>query len=471
MPLIATTGLRPDRGHYNPYWSLRLAAKIENSPLDELSFDIRNFRLKSAGLSQHKCLEELARGDRKLVALARDIVQEGINPADLPIVVPDGDARIVIEGNRRLAALRLLSNPRRAAQLAGPFKDTWAELCRSFKLNPITSLQCLVVETRQAADHWVKLRHYGESGGAGIVKWGAKERARYAKAAGKRAQSELAVDLLDEMEESGLITSTQAHQVPVTNLQRLIGSPEVRKLLGLGTKLNPAPIHSLRPEVRESLVQITKDLASGDKKVGDLYKVPAGVGYVQGVLDSSIGGPQTPSRDAGAQHRGAASPPSPDGAPAAIGRRRSPTPRDHPTLIPPRLPWHISCKRCRDIVGELSKLELATYPNAVALLLRALIDLSTVSFGKEYTLNFGSNATLAIRVNKVLESLVKDGRIEKGDEKAVKNVAQSNSFNAGSLDSLQGAAHNPGIIPNASDLRASWRGFEPLLLAIWAHPK
>jgi len=41
MPLIATTGLRPDRGHYNPYWSLRLAAKIENSPLDELSFDIR----------------------------------------------------------------------------------------------------------------------------------------------------------------------------------------------------------------------------------------------------------------------------------------------------------------------------------------------------------------------------------------------------------------------------------------------
>ena len=51
---------------------------------------------------------------RKLLVLAQDILQNGLNPSDLPFVMPLNDDRkryIVLEGNRRLAALKSLENP------------------------------------------------------------------------------------------------------------------------------------------------------------------------------------------------------------------------------------------------------------------------------------------------------------------------------------------------------------------------
>jgi len=84
------------------------------SPAD-LLFDTANPRLSEPNTGQREAWRSLAMLlDRKLLVLARDIVAYGIDPSTLPIVMSSGDDAkryIVLEGNRRLAALKSLENP------------------------------------------------------------------------------------------------------------------------------------------------------------------------------------------------------------------------------------------------------------------------------------------------------------------------------------------------------------------------
>jgi hypothetical protein len=63
--------------------------------------------------SQREALDALleGRGAQELLRLADDISQFGVSPIDLALVIPDGNVFIVLEGNRRVAALKLLKNP------------------------------------------------------------------------------------------------------------------------------------------------------------------------------------------------------------------------------------------------------------------------------------------------------------------------------------------------------------------------
>src|SRR5437868_3974152 len=84
--------------------------------LIDLLLDGENPRLPEPNKGQRAVLQELAAHQgKKLLALAKDIEKHGLNPSDLPIVMPvgGGDAKTfcVLEGNRRLTALKALDNP------------------------------------------------------------------------------------------------------------------------------------------------------------------------------------------------------------------------------------------------------------------------------------------------------------------------------------------------------------------------
>jgi hypothetical protein len=81
----------------------------------DLFIDEENPRISQPNAGQNRAFPSLAEHlGPKLVALAADIVAHGTDPADLPIIMPNaGHQRrhTVLEGNRRLAALRVLENP------------------------------------------------------------------------------------------------------------------------------------------------------------------------------------------------------------------------------------------------------------------------------------------------------------------------------------------------------------------------
>ncbi len=80
-----------------------------------LLIDEQNPRIAIPNEGQHKALQSLAEHLKsKLSALASHIVAHGINPSDLPIVMPVPNRPgfyIVLEGNRRIAALRAMETP------------------------------------------------------------------------------------------------------------------------------------------------------------------------------------------------------------------------------------------------------------------------------------------------------------------------------------------------------------------------
>lgn len=81
----------------------------------DLLFDTANPRLSEPNKGQRETWRALANiTDRKLLRHAQDIVGFGIDPSNLPIVMSAGDDAkryIVLEGNRRLTALKTLENP------------------------------------------------------------------------------------------------------------------------------------------------------------------------------------------------------------------------------------------------------------------------------------------------------------------------------------------------------------------------
>jgi len=88
---------------------------------------------------------------------------------------------IVLEGNRRLATIRLLNN--RAVmddlEVRTPVERKLIELSEQFDLDNIEPIDCFDVTERQDATTWLNQRHTGENKGRGIVSWGGVATARF----------------------------------------------------------------------------------------------------------------------------------------------------------------------------------------------------------------------------------------------------------------------------------------------------
>jgi hypothetical protein len=83
-----------------------------NLRIDQLKLDLGNPRIGDAA-NQHGAMQALIDDqDYKLANLAENIVENGLNPLDRFLVMRDEDrAFIVLEGNRRAVALKMLVNP------------------------------------------------------------------------------------------------------------------------------------------------------------------------------------------------------------------------------------------------------------------------------------------------------------------------------------------------------------------------
>src|ERR1035437_3337912 len=82
-------------------------------PVSKLLLDELNPRHRAVTTQEAALAEVIRRAPIKLLNLARDIAETGLSPIDRLIVMKNEDESkyIVLEGNRRLAALRLLARP------------------------------------------------------------------------------------------------------------------------------------------------------------------------------------------------------------------------------------------------------------------------------------------------------------------------------------------------------------------------
>lgn len=148
--------------------------------IDQLQLDQKNPRILEAG-NQREALQRILDDQRsKLVNLADDIVQHGLSPTDNLIVLRSSEGRkkfVVLEGNRRFAALKILTNPAVLADLdvSPRIKRRLTDCAAQFKQKYGTefgTISCREVESRQEARMWISRRHGTGQDGVGLERWG-----------------------------------------------------------------------------------------------------------------------------------------------------------------------------------------------------------------------------------------------------------------------------------------------------------
>ena len=242
--------------------------------LSNLYLDLKNPRYDEQR-SQNEALNTIAGEQKdKLLVLLRDIIAHGLNPSDIPIVMPDKDrvnGYIVLEGNRRIAALKLFKKP--TILTSSSLRQKYSKLHEKHEGKIVKSIECLIVDTREEANLWIERKHEGEMNGAGTVRWDNVQKGRFlANKTGKDTKVLQLIDFMKAATEGDEVFATQLQNVSATNLERLMSTPYVCAELGLTYNHGEYSSPYEWEEVMKGLKAIVKRLSRDDFKVGDIYR-------------------------------------------------------------------------------------------------------------------------------------------------------------------------------------------------------
>ncbi|WP_420621647.1 hypothetical protein [Candidatus Poriferisodalis sp.] len=413
----------------------------------------------------------------KLVNIAVDIHASGLHIADLFIVLKADDGRYtVLDGNRRLAALRLLRTP---SLLPDEVRTPDFNAAVANSGNQPETVTCAVVATRSEARLWLERTHSGELEGVGTVSWGstAKQRFRAAVAGTPNTQTSKALVILDWLRRK-LPSDHPAHthldaveRGRVTNLGRLAGDPYVRSRVGFEFAGDTISLRAEVDTVVDRLAHVVKDLATGTT-VTTLKRKHDRARYIDQLLYGEEGEePPDPqlTLDVGREPVSEAGSESPstttDGETSAddssasttSSRLRRTQPIAHPFsevdttgLLP----------RTRQVVNELATLNPNIHPNAIAVLQRCVVELSVVQFLKSR----GQSVSKSARLAQLVRAALKELGIADDDQRF--HAVQTHLQNASSVMSvrhLHEYVHNADTAPGESDLNSIAIGYRPLL--------
>lgn len=434
-------------------------AEILALSLPDLLIDSENPRLPQPNVGQRDALRELAGHEPgKLVSLAKDIVAFGTNPSELPIVMPLSDDLkrfVVLEGNRRLAALKALENPEWLVGAMPPSDvEEMRRLSREYQEDPLESVQCVVM-SKDDARHWIELRHTGgQNGGASVVPWGSDDASRFRARTG---DFEFHTQALNLLEDAGQLTPADRRKVKATSLKRVLGTPEVREKLGIDSRDGKLVVVGDSARVLRALKHVVRDMET--VKVRDIYTHDQRIAYAD-ALPTNIAVPPPTQASTGAAGKSVAKG-------ASRGATSGTPPRDR--LIPPSCALNITEPRLKDIARELKKLSLSQHPNAVSVLLRVFVELSVDTYIRVKKLTGVTDADLFHKkLTAVCDDLVARKKLTTQQAKPVRRAAAKDSFFAPSIGMMHAYIHCPNIFPTSTDLRAHWNGLEPFIVAVWA---
>lgn len=436
--------------------------------IDELHLDLKNPRFAGLG-SQRDALEKIVvTQGAKLVNLAEDIVGFGMSPAHRMLVMksPGRGAKgyVVMDGNRRLAALRVLSNPTvldGMKEVGDITARKLRALAKKFDPNKVQPLEVFECKDEEQTRHWIEAIHTGENDGRGVVGWDGIATARYRgeNSSLKVIEFIKAVGKLTNEEEAAL------ERFPITNLDRLLGTPEVRSRIGLELEAGELLSDLPQAELLKPLKRIVSDLAlkkvnvSLIKSKEDRLKYLDSLGRDLPDLSKRTGTPE-PLDQLSVQGKGSAK---------ANAKPRNPSLIDRKALIPPQSQCclNIDDHKLQQMCKELRKLPLDNYPVAIAASFRVFLELSLDHYGSKNKIpQYNPDLSLKKKLEFVADHLQSSG-VTKRDLQEFRALG-GNSSKALSVDRLHGIIHSKYALPTAVELRSGWSEVQVAFTNIWA---
>ena len=439
-------------------------------PLADLLLDRQNARLGQEQPDQQSTAHALAaQQGRRLVKLAEDIMDKNLDPAQLPVVLATNDKRrkyIVLEGNRRVLALKALDTPSLVQSALAPadFKKL-ASLANKFEADPVGEVFCVLYDAEEAqrAYDFVANRHGGARDGAGLVEWDADEKDRFLSRHGGRGLRNYAGQVLDFLSEVDGPNSSKTRIA--TNVQRLLKTTHVQEKLGLEVVDGVLVSHYPKDQVSKGLRKIADDLRSGRIKVPNIYHDEQRKDYIDGFKKAELPDP----REKLAQPVRLTELPS--------GRATPVKPKGKPKPKPPRTTVAASDAklnpgppRINAIYNELVGLSADSNPNAGAVLLRVFLELTVDDYLERRSLMSDEqrrNLPLAKRLKTVNADLFQTGGIGSSLRDAIEKVANSQHGLSAGMTTFNQYVHNQYSYPKPTELRTMWDELQPFLEAVW----
>lgn len=484
-------------------------------PLDLIELDEDNVRFgNDVAESQKEALHLLMEDPtdaKKLLNLAKHISKNGLDPTELQLAFPNGtDSYTVIEGNRRLAALKLLVNPslcpveRLADEVASIAKDATYKVPKDLLVS--------IVETREQGDLWVELKHTGENDGVGRVGWNSEIRdERRSRVTGEETVGR---QLRKLIEKNQTVFSKEAllnsKTVAITNLTRLFQSAPAQEFFQLVRRnriLTPnCDLKYIAPSVEYTLKMMAdKDFTVNAIKLIDdirefISKIPINISPSAMLQNHAVeGGQSSTGSDANNSKghtkeqavdtmlEGPSSKPTHEDSTETNNHHQSPTRR--PRSLPNRdkrkyaIDWtmRIEVPRINDIYLELRKLKVEDAPALISIALRVFIELSCDYYIEKHLTsespvlkgralkNFkkGNNLKLVEKFKAAAEHLRDSNKMNKEQCSSIIRRAES-WFNFGSIDHLHQYIHGGSASTSPRDANIIADQYKPFFLAIWS---
>ncbi len=232
--------------------------------IEHLVLDNDNPRITHSD-GQQQAMQKVVRDQKtKLVKLAESIVEHGLSPIERLMVMQVSTSPkryIALEGNRRVATLRLLTNPAAMTGLDMPegIQRAIERLAKIFDKSNVEPIDAFEVESREEGRYWIELRHNGEDQGRGVVAWKPIVAARYRK-------KEPAIQAFDMVMDHGGFAEDAAEKIrtgfSLTTLRRFMESKDVRAELGM--TVEKGQLCSVLPgsELIKPLKKVIQDIAN-----------------------------------------------------------------------------------------------------------------------------------------------------------------------------------------------------------------
>lgn len=457
--------------------------------LGALKLDLENVRIRLDGNrpapNEPAALARLIEDQEdKLANLAEHIQDNGLSPGEplWVIACPDEPARyIVLEGNRRVAALKLMDNPQ--LSVGTSVEARFRELAREFADKPMRQFAVELFPSRVAAQKWIDIRHMSSTSGVGIQPWRSIAKAVSTESPGKKVRRSVTVLRFLDDGTRGFGELGAAIHAKATTFDRVFNHPSMEADLGVAIDRTGSVTFKTMSdrEGRKLLRRIITTMASRDFKFAQISDSEGRKKFLRGFLDdvddvledeTAEGDRTSASSETTPSGKAASKPAAVAEATAHSRPRLSEPPRK--TLAPSggTRAFKVGGTRLKRMYGECRTLELKDHENALAVLFRVFIELSSETLLTESKVAIPTSLArktswsdigipLKDKVAAVLQII--DTPAPSKELKAVRIAYSGSSDGVGSIDTLHAYVHNVNIQPTADNLRQAWDIWENYL--------
>jgi hypothetical protein len=440
----------------------------------DLVLDHDNPRISHAA-GQQEALQKIVQDQKtKLVKLAQSIAEHGLNPMDRFLVLRTNQAPksyIALEGNRRVAVFKLLTNP---AAMTGldmptPMKRILERLAKDFRKSLIEPISCFELGSREEARYWLNLRHNIGHEGAGVDPWKSLAKRRFD---GKPP----AVQVLELVTEQARLTPNERAAItdkfPTSTLERLLENRAVRRELGLDVKDGKLITKLPASEIAKPLKKIVNDLATKQTQVNKLMKTEDMLKYVREDLGKTHLPDLSKTRTT---ERGLDEIPTSEFAKVRTPSlpRRKPDPSDRKVVVPNTCRLRVTDNRIAEIYKELRTVRLEDARNAIVVMLRVFLEMSVDHFLEDNGVSLKFTApggrerwkTLDKKLAEVVDLQVTLGVPQAHFASITRDLSVATSPMNTDLFHLY--VHDRFATPSPAELTAAWDHAQPLFEKIW----